>query len=70
MKIIDILNKKAEKKLENEARFVFKNRVYEYNKKSDEIISPVNNRCLGDFYKVENILLDEIELIGNNWREE
>ena len=63
MKIIDILNKKADKKLKNGFKFVYDNCVFIFNKNEDKIIKAKSERNLGEIYIVENILLDEIELI-------
>lgn len=37
MRIIDILNKKANCELENNFKFVYRDRVFYYNKERDEI---------------------------------
>lgn len=63
MRIIDILNKKADRKLKNGFKFVYDNSVFIFDKNEDEILSAKANRNLGEIYKVENILLDKIELI-------
>ena len=63
MRIIDILNKKADRKLKNGFKFVYDNYVFIFDKNEDEILSAKSNRNLGGIYKVENILLDKIELI-------
>lgn len=63
MRIIDILNKKADRKLKNGFKFVYDNYVFIFDKNKDEILSAKTNRNLGEIYKVENILLDKIELI-------
>ena len=63
MKIIDILNKKADRKLKNGFKFVYDNSVFIFDKNEDKILSAKANRNLGEIYKVENILLDKIELI-------
>lgn len=63
MKIIDLLNKKADRKLKNGFKFVYDNYVFIFDKNEDEILLAKANRNLGEIYKVENILLDEIELI-------
>lgn len=63
MRIIDILNKKADKKLKNGFKFVYDNYVFIFNKNEDEIIKAKSNINLGEIYNVENILLDEIGLI-------
>lgn len=63
MRIIDILNKKAEKRLKEGERFIYNNLVFVYKKNEDRIKSARNNKDLGEIYKVEEILLDKIELI-------
>ena len=63
MRIIDILNKKADRKLKNGFKFVYDNYVFIFDKNTDEILSAKTNRNLGEIYKVENILLNKIELI-------
>lgn len=63
MRIIDILNKKADRKLKNGFKFVYDNCVFIFDKNEDEILTAKTNRNLGEIYKVENILLDKIELI-------
>ena len=47
MKIIDLLNLKAEGKLEDDFTFVFDNKVWTYNKKRDEIYSKLTDRDIG-----------------------
>ena len=63
MKIIDILNKMAKGELEDGFEFKYDNDTYKYNKKEDEIVSVEYGFCLGNYYKVENILNDEVEVI-------
>lgn len=63
MRIIDILNKKADRKLKNGFKFVYDNSVFIFDKNEDVILSAKGNRNLGEIYKLENILLDKIELI-------
>lgn len=63
MKIIDLLNKKADKKLKDNFRFVYDNRVYIFDKKTDQILDAKRSGCMGDYFKIENILLDKIECI-------
>lgn len=66
MKIIDILNKMANGELEDGFKFKYDNDTYKYNKKEDEIVSIEYGVCLGNYYKVENILNDEVEVIEEN----
>ena len=63
MRIIDLLNKKANRKLKNGFKFVYDNYVFIFDKNEDVILSAKENRNLGEIYKVENILVDKIELI-------
>ncbi len=63
MRIIDLLNKKADRKLKDEFRFVYDNRVFIYNKNTDRILEANRSGCMGEYYKIENILLDKVELI-------
>lgn len=63
MKIIDLLNKKADKKLKDNFRFVYDNRVYIFDKKTDQILDAKRSGCMGDYFSIENILLDKIECI-------
>ena len=63
MRIIDLLNKKANRKLKNGFKFVYDNYVFIFDKNEDVILLAKENRNLGEIYKVENILLDKIELI-------
>lgn len=63
MRIIDILNKKAEKRLKDGERFVYENIIFIYNKKADTITSARGNKYFGEFYTVENILLNKVEFI-------
>lgn len=63
MKIIDLLNKKSDKSLKDNFRFVYDNRVFIFNKKTDKILDAKRSGCIGEYYKIENILLDKIEFI-------
>lgn len=66
MKIIDILNKMANGELEDGFKFKYDNDTYKYNKKEDEIVSIEHGVCLGNYYKVEGILNNEVEAIEEN----
>jgi len=66
MKIIDILNKKANGELEDGFKFKYDNDTYKYNKKEDEIVSIEHGVCLGNYYTVESILNNEVEAIEEN----
>lgn len=66
MKIIDILNKKANRTLENGFKFIYRNYMYTYNKNDDNIENDYGKSLLGSEYKVEKILNDEVELIEEN----
>lgn len=70
MRIIDLLNKKADRKIKNNFKFVYDNRVFIFNKDADKILDAKGNGCMGEYYKIENILLDKIELIREVEREE
>lgn len=70
MRIIDILNKKAEKRLKDGERFVYDNKVFIYDKEEDTIRYAVTGECLGYIYKVENILLGKVEFIITDDEEE
>lgn len=63
MKIIDILNKKANKTLEKGFMFVYGGKVYKYDKRYDAIMNANSDRPLGYDYIVENILNDEVLLV-------
>ena len=64
MKIIDILNKMANKELEDEFKFKYRGDTYRYNKNSGELEN-FENDCInfGDTWRVEEILNDEVEVI-------
>lgn len=66
MKIIDILNKMANGELEDGFKFKYDNDTYKYNKKEDEIVSIEHGICLGNYYTVEGILNNEVEVIKEN----
>ena len=67
MKIIDILNKMANGELEDGFKFKYENDTYKYNKKEDEIASDNKyGACLGNYYRVESILNDKVEVIEEN----
>lgn len=63
MKIIDILNKMTNGELEDGFKFKYENDIYKYNKKENEIVSDEYGACLGNYYRVESILNDEVEVI-------
>lgn len=62
MKIIDILNKKANGTLEDGFKFCYKDKVYTYNKKMDKIYQGDIESTLGRRYVLENCLNDEVLL--------
>lgn len=62
MKIIDILNKKANGTLEDGFKFCYKDRVYTYNKAIDSIDQGNTENTLGGRYVLENCLNDEVLL--------
>ena len=61
MKVIDILNKKANRELEDGFKFAYKDRVYTYSKEKDMITNGDGN-CIGIKYCIENRLVDEVLL--------
>lgn len=63
MKIIDILNKMANGTLEDGFKFNYDDDTYYYNKEKYEIVSINHDACLGNYYKLESILNDEVEVI-------
>ena len=63
MKIIDILNKMANGELEDGFKFKYDNDTYKHNKKEDETVSIEHGVCLGNYYTVEGILNNEVEVI-------
>lgn len=64
MKVIDLLNKMANKELEDEFKFKYRGDTYRYNKNSGELEN-FENDCtnFGDTWRVEEILNDEVEVI-------
>ena len=65
MKIIDILNKKANEALEDGFKFKYNANVYEYDKITGFVVDD-DGRGIGDTYCIENILNDEVEIIEEN----
>lgn len=61
MKIIDILNKKANGELEDGFKFEF-GEIYTYNKNTDSI-KDKKGEPIGRFYCIENILDLEVDMI-------
>ena len=70
MKIIDILNKIANRTLEDGFKFKYGNDTYRYHKENNEIRSIEYDECLGDYYKTEMILNNEVEIIEDKEIEE
>lgn len=70
MRIIDVLNKKADRSLKDNFSFVYDNRVFIFNKETDKILDTTRIGCIGEYYKIENILLDKIEFIRETEGEE
>lgn len=64
MKIIDILNKKANRELEDGFKFNF-GETYTYNKDTDSIRDK-EGIAIGNIYCIENILDCEVEVIEEN----
>lgn len=62
MKIIDILNKKANGTLEDGFKFGYENKVYTYNKAIDNIDQGDKETAIGRRYVLENRLNDEVLL--------
>lgn len=69
MKIIDILNKKANGTLEDGFKFCYKNKVFTYNKKEESIYYENSVRELGEQYKIERILNNEVLLFQEEVKE-
>lgn len=63
MKIIDLLNLKAEGKIEDGFTFVYDNKVWTYSKEEDEIYLKLKDVKLGNWYCLENHLNDKIYFI-------
>ena len=66
MKIIDILNKIANGTLEDGFKFKYDSDIYRYNKEKNEIRSIEYDVRLVDYYKIEIILNNEVEVIEKN----
>lgn len=66
MKIIDILNKKANGTLEDGFKFCFRERNYIYNKYQDTIMGTSDDIFLGEVWSIENILNNTVEVIEEN----
>ena len=64
MKIIDILNKKANGELEDGFKFKF-GEIYTYNKNTDSI-KDEKGEAIGNFYCIEKILDYEVDIIEEN----
>ncbi len=64
MKIIDILNKKANRELEDGFKFNFGD-TYTYNKNTDSI-KDKEGIAIGNIYCIENILDCKVEVIEEN----
>ena len=66
MKIIDIINKIANGTLEDGFKFKYDSDTYRYNKEKNEIRSIEYDDRLVDYYKIEIILNNEVEVIEKN----
>ena len=66
MKIIDILNKKANGELKDGFEFKYNNSYFVYFKKVNEIQKLENGERIGNIYSLENCLNDEIETVEEN----
>ncbi len=69
MKIIDILNKKANGELEDGFKFAYGDTIYTYKKEGDTI-SKASGKYIGGDYYIENILNKEVLLFKDNNVEE
>lgn len=69
MKIIDILNKKANGTLENGFKFCYRNKVFIYNKNDNSIYHGDSTRELGEIYIIEKILNDKVLLFQEEVKE-
>lgn len=69
MKVIDILNKKANGTLKDEFKFCYKDEVFTYDKNEDKIFKADSFRELGEIYIVEACLNDEILLFQEEVKE-
>ena len=65
MKIIDILNKMANGTLEDGFKFAYEDVIYKYDK-SRNTITNTNNGELGNRYRLEKCLNDEVLLFKEN----
>lgn len=66
MKIINILNKKANGTLEDGFEFKYSNETYKYHKANDNIYNCRSSYILGYDYVIDEHLNDEVELIEEN----
>lgn len=69
MKVIDILNKKANGTLKDEFKFCYKDEVFTYDKNEDKIFKADSFRELGEIYIVEACLNDEVLLFQEEVKE-
>lgn len=70
MKIIDILNKKADGTLEDGFKFCYEDKIYTYNKKENTIINNNTNKRIGHTYVLEGCLNDEVLLFKQETKED
>lgn len=66
MKIIDILNKKANGILEDGFKFNFRGERYAYDKQRDLIKKMFYDELFGEKWLIEDILNDTVEVIEEN----
>ena len=66
MKIIDILNKKANRTLEDGFKFKYNCRTYIYNKEEDNIVNINIRKQIGESYILERCLNNTVEVIEEN----
>jgi len=64
MKVIDLLNKMANGKLEDNFKFCYEDIVFTYGKQTSRILDK-NNNDFGSLYKVERCLNNDILLFEN-----
>lgn len=66
MRIIDILNKKANGTLQNGFRFKFESSCFEYRKANDSLYNVKSRIIFGNEFCVDEHLNDEAEIIEEN----
>lgn len=66
MKIIDILNKKANRTLEDGFEFRFKHFYYKYHKANDSFYNCESRNIFGDEFRIDERLNEEVDVIEEN----